>query len=136
MKINTLRVKVMIVLLPVIFASFTLLSVLSYSFASASLKESNCEIMLEMCKTAVSKTNDEVKAQLNTLEVLAANPIMSDSTVSTAEKIEIIKPTAKVMGVLNMSLGDVDGNFVDIYGQQKQSKTAQSYINQCKEKVQ
>lgn len=129
MKINSLRVKVMIVLIPVILASFTLLSVLSYSFASDSLKKSNSEIMLEMCKTAVSKTNDRVNAQLNTLEVLASNPIMSDSTISNEEKIEILKPTAEIMGVLNMSIGDVDGNFIDINGKTKQSKTSQSYIN-------
>ena len=128
-KIVSLRTKIIIILIPLLLIGFSMLSIISYKVASASFKQSNLELMKEMCNTASSKTSDRINSELNSLQVIASNPAMWDNSISKEEKIELLKPVAKILDVLNISIGDVEGEFIDTNGNIHQSKTSQSYLN-------
>lgn len=59
-KIKSIKVKVIMFLIPILSA-FTTLSGLGYKFASDSLRKSNLNIMEEMTKTAAGRVEDQIK---------------------------------------------------------------------------
>ena len=103
-KIISLRTKIIIILIPLMLIGFSMLSILSYKVASTSLKQSNLEIMKEMCNTASSKTSDRINSELNSLEIIASNPEMWNNSVSKEEKIELLKPVAKILNDLSAKI--------------------------------
>lgn len=128
-RFNSIRTKILIFLIPILLIAFTTLSTLGYRFASKSLSSSNLEIMKEMTKVAASKANDKINAEIDNIEALACIPIMTNKEISIEEKTEFLKKTAEKKGLIEMSVGDVEGNFITTSGKIKNTKTSQSYIN-------
>lgn len=131
-KIKSIKVKIIMFLIPMFLIAFTFLSALGYKFASNSLKESNLNIMTEMTKTAAGRAEDQIKSEIKNLEVIASNPTISDQSVSLKDKIEILKPTLKTIGQVGLSISDKDGNSIDTTGSVKKIKTTQSFIKSIK----
>jgi len=128
-KFNSIRIKILIFLIPILLIAFTILSILGYKFANSSLSNSNLEIMKEMTKVAASKANDRINAEIDNIESLACIPIMTDKNYTIEEKVQYLKPIAEKKGLIEMSIGDVEGNFISTTGNIKNTKTSQSYIN-------
>ena len=128
-RFNSIRTKILIFLIPILLIAFTTLSTLGYKFASKSLRSSNLEIMKEMTKVAASKADDKINGEIDNIEALACTPIMTNKEISIEEKIEFLKKTAENKGLIEMSVGDTEGNFINTKGKIKNTKTSQSYIN-------
>ena len=128
-RFNSIRTKILIFLIPILLIAFTTLSTLGYKFASKSLSSSNLEIMKEMTKVAASKANDKINGEIDNIEALACTPIMTNKEISIEEKVEFLKKTAEKKGLIEMSVGDTGGNFINTKGKIKNTKTSQSYIN-------
>ena len=124
-----IKVKVIGFLIPILLIAFITLSGLGYKFASASLRESNLEIMSELTDIAASKANDRIKSELETLQVLASNPTINNENVGLEEKMNFLKPAAITLNLLEMSISDEKGNFLDTFGELKTTKATQSFIN-------
>ena len=131
-KIKSIKVKIIMFLIPMLLIAFTVLSGLGYKFASNSLKESNLNIMAEMTKTAAGRAEDQIKSEIKNLEVIASNPTISDESVPLKDKIEILKPALKTIGQVQLSISDKDGNSIDTTGNIKKIKTTQSFIKSIK----
>lgn len=116
-------------LIPILLMAFITLSGLGYKFASASLKKSNLEIMSELTGIAGSKANDRIKSEFKTLRVLANNPIINKEDVNLEVKIEVLKSAMDTLDLLEMSISDEQGNFLDTFGEAKTTKASQSFIN-------
>ena len=128
-KFNSIRTKILIFLIPILLLAFTTISTLGYKFASNSLSSSNLEIMKEMTKVAASKANDRINGEIDNIEALACTPIMTNKEISIEEKVNFLKKTAEKKGLIEMSVGDKEGNFITTSGKIKNTKTSQSYIN-------
>ncbi|AQS02926.1 methyl-accepting chemotaxis protein [Clostridium beijerinckii] len=126
--IKSIKVKIIMFLIPMLLIAFIALSGIGYRFASKSLKESNLNVMEEMTKTAASRADDQIKSEIRNLEVIASNPIITDKNVQIEEKIQILKPALKTVGQLEMSISDKDGNSIDTLGNKKSIKTTQSFM--------
>lgn len=131
-KINSIKVKILMFLIPMLLAAFIVLSELGYKFASNSLKQSNLNIMAETTKTAAGRADDQIKSEIENLEVLASNPIISNENIPLEEKVEILKPALKTIGQLEISVSDKDGNSIDTSENKKQIKTTQSFMKSIK----
>lgn len=84
--IKSIKVKIIMFLIPMLLIAFIALSGIGYRFASKSLKESNLNVMEEMTKTAASRADDQIKSEIRNLEVIASNPIITDKNVQIEEK--------------------------------------------------
>ncbi|BCZ44243.1 methyl-accepting chemotaxis protein [Clostridium gelidum] len=131
-KIKSIKTKILIFLIPMLLIAFTVLSGLGYKFASNSLKESNLNIMAEMTKIAAGRAEDKIKSEIKNLEVIASNPTISDESVPLKDKIEILKPSLKTIGQMQLSISDKDGNSIDTAGNTKKIKTTQSFMKSIK----
>ena len=128
-KINSIRTKILIFVIPILLLAFTTISTLGYKFASNSLRDSNLEIMKEMTKVAASKADDRINGEIGNIESLACTPIMTNKEISIEEKVDFLKKTAEKKGLIEMGVGDKEGNFITTSGKIKNTKTSQSYIN-------
>ena len=124
-----IKAKVLGFLIPILLIAFITLSGLGYKFASASLRESNLEIMSELTGIAASKANDRIKSELETLKVLASNPVINNENAKLEDKMNFLKPAVDTLDLLEMSISDEDGNFLDTFGEVKTTKVTQSFIN-------
>src|SRR5471030_1719267 len=131
-KIKSIKVKIIMFLIPMLLIAFIVLSGLGYKFASDSLKESNLNIMAEMTKTVAGRADDQIKSEIKNLEVIASNPIISNENIPLEEKIEILKPALNTIGQLNISISDKNGNSIDALGNKKGIKTTQSFMKSIK----
>jgi len=131
-KIKSIKVKIIMFLIPMLLVAFIVLSGLGYKFASDSLKESNLNIMAEMTKTVAGRADDQIKSEIKNLEVIASNPIISNENIPLEEKIEILKPALNTIGQLNISISDKNGNSIDALGNKKGIKTTQSFMKSIK----
>lgn len=128
-KFNSIRTKILIFVIPILLLAFTTISTLGYKFASNSLRDSNLEIMKEMTKVAASKADDRINGEIGNIEALACTPIMTNKEISIKEKVDFLKKTAEKKGLIEMGVGDKEGNFITTSGKIKNTKTSQSYIN-------
>ena len=131
-KIKSIKVKIILFLVPMLLIAFTALSGLGYKFASDSLKESNLNVMAEMTKTAAGKAEDQIKSEIKNLEVIASNPIIADENISLKDKVEILKPALDTIGQIGLSISDKDGNSIDTAGNTRKIKTTQSFMKSIK----
>lgn len=131
-KIKSIKVKIILFLIPMLLIAFTVLSGLGYKFASNSLKESNLNIMAEMTKTAAGRADDQIKSEIKNLESIASNPIIANEGVSLKDKVEILKPALEVIGQVGLSISDKEGNSIDTSGNTKKIKTTQSFMKSIK----
>lgn len=131
-KIKSIKVKIILFLIPMLLIAFTGLSGLGYKFASNSLKESNLNIMAEMTKTAAGRADDQIKSEIKNLEAIASNPIIADEKVPLKDKVEILKPALEAIGQVSLSISDKEGNSIDTAGNTKKIKTTQSFMKSIK----
>lgn len=131
-KIKSIKIKIIMFLIPMLLIAFTILSALGYKFASNSLKESNLNIMSEMTKTVAGRADEQIKSEIKNLEVIASNPIIASEIVPLKDKIEILKPALETIGQVGLSISDKEGNSVDTAGNIKKIKTTQSFIKSIK----
>ena len=131
-KVKSIKTKILMFLIPMLLIAFTVLSGLGYKFASDSLKESNLNIMTEMTKIAAGRAEDQIKSEIKNLEVIASNPTISDESIPLKDKIEILKPSLKTIGQVQLSISDKDGNSIDTVGDIKKIKTTQSFMKSIK----
>lgn len=131
-KIKSIKVKIIMFLIPMLLAAFIVLSGLGYKFASDSLRASNLNVMSEMTKTAAARANDQIQSEIKNLEVIASNPSISSENISLENKMEIIKPSLKTMKQLEINISDQDGNSFDTTGNRKNVKTTQSFMKSIK----
>lgn len=121
-KIKSIKVKIILFLIPMLLIAFTALSGLGYKFASNSVKESNLNIMAEMTKTAAGRADDQIKSEIKNLQAIASNPIIADESIPLKDKVEIIKPALEAIGQVGLSISDKDGNSIDATGNVKENK--------------
>ena len=131
-KIKSIKVKIILFLIPMLLIAFTALSGLGYKFASNSVKESNLNIMAEMTKTAAGRADDQIKSEIKNLQAIASNPIIADESIALKDKVEIIKPALEAIGQVGLSISDKDGNSIDTTGNVKKIKTTQSFMKSIK----
>lgn len=131
-KLKSIKVKIILFLIPMLLIAFTVLSGLGYKFASDSLKESNLNIMAEMTKTAAGRADNQIKSEIKNLEVMASNPTIADENVPLKDKVEILKPALETIGQIGLSISDTDGNSIDTTGATKKIKTTQSFMKSIK----
>ncbi len=131
-KIKSIKVKIIMFLIPMLLAAFMVLSGLGYKFASDSLRASNLNVMSEMTKTAAARANDQIQSEIKNLEVIASNPNISNESLSLDDKMQIIKPALKTMKQLEITVSDNDGNSIDTAGNKKNIKTTQSFMKSIK----
>ncbi|WP_297423209.1 methyl-accepting chemotaxis protein [Clostridium sp.] len=131
-KIRSIKIKIIMFVVPMLLVGFIVLSGLGYRFASNSLKESNLNIMSEMTKNAASRADDEIKSEIKNLELIASNPEISNEDIPLEKKVEILKPSLKAIGQLGMSISDKNGNSIDTLGNKKVVKTTQSFMKSIK----
>lgn len=131
-KIKSIKVKIILFLIPMLLTAFTVLSGLGYKFASDSLRESNLNVMAEMTKTAAGRADDQIKSEIKNLEVMASNPTIADENISLKNKVEILKPALDVLGQVGLSISDKEGNSIDVAGNTKKIKTTQSFMKAIK----
>lgn len=131
-KISSIKVKIIMFLVPMLLIAFIALSGLGYKFASDSLKESNLNIMAGVTKTAAVRANDQIQSEIENLVVIASNPTIRDKNISLEQKIEILKAALKASGQLGMSISDKDGHSIDTLGNKKEIKTTQSFMKSIK----
>ncbi|MDR3596981.1 methyl-accepting chemotaxis protein [Clostridium sp.] len=131
-KIKSIKVKIILFLIPMLLVAFIALSGFGYKFASDSLKASNLNVMSEMTKTAAARANDQIQSEIKNLEVIASNPSISSENISLEDKIEIIKPSLKTIKQLDISISDQNGNSIDATGNKKNIKTTQSFMKSIK----
>lgn len=131
-KIKSIKVKIIMFLIPMLLAAFIVLSGLGYKFASDSLRASNLNVMSEMTKTAAARANDQIQSEIKNLEVIASNPNISNESLSLDDKIQIIKPALKTMKQLEITVSDNDGNSINTAGNKKNIKTTQSFMKSIK----
>ena len=131
-KIKSIKVKIILFLIPMLLIAFTALSGLGYKFASNSLKESNLNIMAEMTKTAAGRADDQIKSEIKNLEAIASNPIITNENIPLKDKVKIIKPALEAIGQVGLSISDKDGNSIDTTGNVKKIKTTQSFMKSIK----
>ncbi len=131
-KVKSIKVKIIMFLIPMLLIAFIVLSGLGYKFASDSLKQSNLGIMSEMTRTAAARADDQVKSEIKNLEIIASNPTIINKNIPLDEKIEILKPALKTIEQLNISISDKDGNSIDALGNKKGVKTTQSFMKSIK----
>lgn len=127
-KIRSIKVKIIMFLIPMLLMAFILLSLLGYKFASDSLRESNLNIMSDVTNAAAKRANDQIEGEIKNLEVVASNPQISDANIPLKDKIEIIKPALKTIGQLQLSISDKNGHSIDTDGNEKEMKTSQSFM--------
>ncbi|MFT8352005.1 methyl-accepting chemotaxis protein [Clostridium saccharoperbutylacetonicum] len=131
-KIKSIKVKIIMFLVPMLLIAFTALAVLGYKFASNSLKESNLNVMSEMTKIAASRADDQIQSEIKNLEVIASNPIISNENIPLEEKIKILQSALKAVNQLDMSISNQNGEAIDISGNKKNIKTTQNFIKSIK----
>jgi len=131
-KFRSIKVKIIMFLIPMLLITFIVLSGLGYKFASDSLKESNLSTMSEMTRNVAGRADDQIKSEIKNLQVIASNPIITNENISLEEKIEILKPALKTIGQLNLSISDKNGNSIDALGNKKGIKTTQSFMKSIK----
>lgn len=131
-KIKSIKVKIIMFLVPMLLIAFTALAVLGYKFASNSLKESNLNVMSEMTKIAASRADDQIQSEIKNLEVIASNPIISNENIPLEEKIKILQSALKAVNQLDMSISNQNGEAIDISGNKKNVKTTQGFIKSIK----
>jgi len=131
-KIKSIKVKIILFLIPMLLIAFTALSGVGYKFASNSLKESNLNIMAEMTKTAAGRAEDQIKSEIKNLETIASNPVIANEGVSLKDKVEILKPALGAIGQVGLSISDKEGNSIDTLGNTKKIKTTQSFMKSIK----
>ena len=131
-KIKSIKVKIILFLIPMLLIAFTALSGLGYKFASNSVKESNLNIMAEMTRTAAGRADDQIKSEIKNLQAIASNPIIADESIALKDKVEIIKPALEAIGQVGLSISDKDGNSIDTTGNVKKIKTTQSFMKSIK----
>ncbi len=131
-KIKSIKVKIILFLIPMLLIAFTALSGLGYKFASNSVKESNLNIMAEMTRTAAGRADDQIKSEIKNLQGIASNPIIADESIALKDKVEIIKPALEAIGQVGLSISDKDGNSIDTTGNVKKIKTTQSFMKSIK----
>lgn len=131
-KVKSIKIKIIMFLIPMLLIAFIVLSGLGYKFASDSLKESNLNIMAEMTKTAAGRAGDQIKSEIKNLEVIASNPIISNENIPLKDKIEVLKPALKTIGQVELSISDKNGNSIDTAGNEKKIKTTQSFMKSIK----
>lgn len=131
-KNKSIKVKIIMFLIPMLLIAFILLSELGYKFASNSLKESNLNVMSEVTKTAAGRADDQIKSEIKNLEMIASNPIISNENIPLEEKVEILTPALKTTGQLGMSISDKNGKSIDTLGNKKEIKTTQSFMKSIK----
>lgn len=131
-KIKSIKVKIILFLIPMLLIAFTILSALGYKFASDSLKESNLNIMSEMTKTVAGRADDQIKSEIKNLEVMASNPTISNENIPLKDKLEILKPALETIGQIRLSISDKEGNSIDTSGNTKKIKTSQSFMKSIK----
>jgi methyl-accepting chemotaxis protein len=131
-KIKSIKVKIIMFLVPMLLIAFTALAVLGYKFASNSLKESNLNVMSEMTKIAASRADDQIQSEIKNLEVLASNPIISNENIQLEEKVKVLQASLKAVNQLDMSISNQNGEAIDISGNKKNVKTTQSFIKSIK----
>ncbi|AGF54150.1 methyl-accepting chemotaxis protein [Clostridium saccharoperbutylacetonicum] len=131
-KIKSIKVKIIMFLVPMLLIAFTALAVLGYKFASNSLKESNLNVMSEMTKIAASRADDQIQSEIKNLEVLASNPIIINENIQLEEKVKVLQASLKAVNQLDMSISNQNGEAIDISGNKKNVKTTQSFIKSIK----
>lgn len=131
-KIKSIKVKIILFLIPMLLIAFTILSALGYKFASDSLKESNLNIMAEMTKIAALRAEEQVKSEIKNLEVISSNPTIASESIQLKDKVEILKPALNTMGQVGLSISDKEGNSIDTAGNTKKIKTTQSFMKSIK----
>jgi methyl-accepting chemotaxis protein len=131
-KIKSIKVKIILFLIPMLLIAFTVLSGLGYKFASDSLKKSNLNIMEEMTKIAAGRAEAQIKSEIKNLEVIASNPMIASESIPLKEKAEILKPALDTIGQVGLSISDKDGNSIDTAGNTKKIKTTQSFMKSIK----
>ena len=131
-RIKSIKVKIIMFLVPILLAAFIGLSGLGYKFASNSLRKSNLSVMSEMTKTAAARANNQIQSEIENLQVIASNPIISDESIALEQKEEIIKSALKVSGQLAIAVSDKNGNSIDTFGNKKQIKTTQGFMKSIK----
>lgn len=131
-KIKSIKVKIIMFLVPMLLVAFITLSGFGYKFASDSLKASNLNIMTEMTKIAAARANNQIQSEIKNLEVIAINPSISNENISLENKIEIIKPALKTINQLSLSISDQSGNSIDTTGSKRNIKTTQGFIRGIK----
>jgi methyl-accepting chemotaxis protein len=131
-KIKSIKVKIILFLIPMLLIAFTVLSGLGYKFASDSLKESNLNVMAEMTKTAAGRADDQIKSEIKNLEVIASNPTIVSGSIPLKDKVEILKPALDAIGQVGLSISDKEGNSIDTAGNTKIIKTTQSFMKSIK----
>lgn len=131
-KIKSIKVKIIMFLVPMLLLAFMSLSWFGYKFASGSLKESNLNVMAEMTKIAAGRADDQIKSEIRNLEIIASNPVIVNKDIPLEEKIDILKPALKTSAQLGMSISDKDGHSIDTFGNKKEIKTTQSFMKSTK----
>lgn len=131
-KNKSIKVKIIMFLIPMLLIAFILLSELGYKFASNSLRESNLNVMSEVTKTSAGRADDQIKSEIKNLEMIASNPIISNEGIPLEEKVEILIPALKATGQLVMSISDKNGKSIDTLGNKKEIKTTQSFMKSIK----
>ncbi|WP_160683464.1 methyl-accepting chemotaxis protein [Clostridium sp. C2-6-12] len=131
-KIKSIKVKIILFLIPMLLVAFTVLSGLGYKFASDSLRKSNLNVMAEMTKTAAGRADDQIKNEIRNLEVIASNPTISDENILLKDKVDILKPALNTIGQVGLSISDKEGNSIDTAGNTKKIKTTQSFMKSIK----
>jgi len=131
-KNKSIRVKIIMFLIPMLLIAFILLSELGYKFASNSLRGSNLNVMSEVTKTAAGRADDQIKSEIKNLEMIASNPIISNENIPLEEKVDILTPALKTTGQLGMSISDKNGKSIDTLGNKKEIKTTQSFMKSIK----
>jgi len=106
---KSLKIKIMFYYAPVFAIVFLSLSWLLYSRASSVIeseaRNSIANVAYQGAKTVQSRINDE----LNSLETLAALPVIYDTSIPVEEKLETLRKEVEHKGHIRMGIADKSG---------------------------
>lgn len=110
MKLRSIKTKLILFFGVLIFFICAGLGILSYLTSTNSLRESIDESLSGIAKQGANVVYERVKAQLDTLEVLAETGVVKDNTLSLDEKLRKLSNEVERNGHLNIGIADRYGN--------------------------
>lgn len=108
--IKSIKIKMLLVLLPVIFLASSILASFAYLNGKNTLIKTNKGIMLELAKSYASKVNDQLENSLEIMKVLAKNPIIIDPKASWNLKKATLESINKIEEYRSIGIADLKGN--------------------------
>lgn len=107
---KSIRIRIMVYFSVLLLVAFGALAGVSYYNSSNAMLAQTVESLQEVAKQASKVVEKSIHTQLNALEVIATNNVITDINAPWEDKIKVLNEEVKRSGHLRMAIADLDGN--------------------------